>query len=246
MTTKSFDAFLTRVTEQMKSKEGKHLVQKELHSHLLQSKKANMRAGYSEGEAEVNAISRMGDPVQLGKKMNKLHRPLIDWWMLALVGGLFLLSFVPFLLVDIQAMRVELQLLSVFISFIFMFSLMLIDFRKILTKWKWFLGVAIFYIIFFCLGTITELPYMYYSFGLLKFEIFGVRIPHQWFLMLIFIGLVGYISNVQINSYKQLIPLFIIMWFPILLIGKHLGPFLSILLVMITLTVVAFSSLTKN
>ncbi|WP_413377637.1 permease prefix domain 1-containing protein [Alkalihalobacillus sp. 1P02AB] len=246
MTTKSFDAFLTRVTEQMKSKEGKHLVQKELYSHLQQSKKANMRAGYSDEEAEVNAISRMGDPVQLGRKMNKLHRPLIDWWMLALVGGLFLLSFVPFLLVDIQAMRVETQLFSVLLSFICIMGLMFFDFRHLIIRWKWFLALAAAYILLFLVGSLFNMPFIYNVYGLEKLYLFGLRIPHQWFIFFLFIGLVGFLAFARITSFKKTWPLFMSIWSPVFLLGNDLGPFLTLLHLVVSFMLIIFSSLNRE
>ncbi|KMK78139.1 permease prefix domain 1-containing protein [Alkalihalobacillus pseudalcaliphilus] len=241
-----FNRYLDKVTAQIRSKEGQRLVKKELHSHLRQSKQANMRSGLTEEESEQKAVLTMGDPVQLGKGMNKLYRPLVDWWMLFLVMGIFVLSFAPYFLVEIQAMRFEAQFISVLLSMLFLFGFMYIDFRKILFYWKWFIGAAFLYIWLFLVGITLHSSYIYHMHVLAKFQFFGVKIPHQWFIILIFIGLIGYMTHMKITTFKQMIPIFILMWLPVMVMADYLSPFLSLLLLFLVVVLVIFSPIVKK
>ncbi|PKG23169.1 FtsW/RodA/SpoVE family cell cycle protein [Niallia nealsonii] len=89
------NSFLSEVTSQIKSKEAKAFVDKELRMHIKQIKVRLLKKGLKETEAEDKAVKQMGNPFQLGRDLNKLHRPKIDWVMFGLLLLAFGFGFLP-------------------------------------------------------------------------------------------------------------------------------------------------------
>ena len=81
----AINQFLDAVTSQIRSKEAKSYVNAEISQHVANAKKAWMKKGFNESEAEAKAVQEMGSPVILGQSLNQLHKPKIDW---LLVTGL--------------------------------------------------------------------------------------------------------------------------------------------------------------
>lgn len=72
---KNIDVFLKEVTNQIKSKRAKRNVETELEYHLTRTKRQLMEKGFTEEDAEEIAIENMGNPIMIGKELNKLHTP---------------------------------------------------------------------------------------------------------------------------------------------------------------------------
>ncbi len=87
--------FLHQVTSYIRSKEARRFVEEELQHHLNESKQAWMNKGYSVKEAEEKAIAEMGSATQLGKSMDKIHKPKWDFWLIGAVVLLMAASFMP-------------------------------------------------------------------------------------------------------------------------------------------------------
>ena len=59
-------------------------IEEELKEHLQDSIQNLLEEGFSYEEAEKQAVLHMGDPVETGKMLNKVHRPLLGYfWMLS-------------------------------------------------------------------------------------------------------------------------------------------------------------------
>ena len=71
----SSDKFLKQVMSYIRSKEARAYVHEELKQHMEHSKWAWQKKGYSAEDAEQKAIEEMGSPSQIGKSMDKIHRP---------------------------------------------------------------------------------------------------------------------------------------------------------------------------
>ena len=91
--------FLEEVTQFIKSKEAKIYVASELDSHLQKTKNDWLKHGLSDEEAEEKAVEQMGNPAKLGKELNKLHRPKVDWLLVSLLAAVMGLGFLPLLFV---------------------------------------------------------------------------------------------------------------------------------------------------
>ncbi len=90
--------FLENVVIRIKYKPIRNDISEELKSHIEEIKDEYLEEGYAEKEAEEKAISQMGDAEDIGKKLNKIHRPRLDWKMLIIICILlafgFLVTFV--------------------------------------------------------------------------------------------------------------------------------------------------------
>jgi cell division protein FtsW (lipid II flippase) len=145
--------FINEVTDQIKSKEAKAYVARELSYHLKEAKNTWMEKGLSEGEAEEKAVEQMGSPTKLGIQMNKLHRPKVDWWLVILLTTALGLSFLP--MVSLGYMEdwhyIIYKILIVLIGVTATVGVMLVDYRK----WKklgWLfytIGVLLLFILMF-------------------------------------------------------------------------------------------------
>jgi len=89
--------FLNEVCEQIKYKPIRNEIAEELESHLEEAKENYIEEGIEEGEAEEKAIIQMGEAQEIGKRLNKIHKPKFNWQLLILTIILlefgFILSF---------------------------------------------------------------------------------------------------------------------------------------------------------
>lgn len=89
--------FLNTVCEQIKYKPIRNSISEELENHIEESKENYIQEGLEEQEAEEKAIIQMGDAEKIGKKLNKIHKPKLDWRLLIiliiLLGFGFLVAF---------------------------------------------------------------------------------------------------------------------------------------------------------
>ncbi|MFJ7933840.1 FtsW/RodA/SpoVE family cell cycle protein [Sporosarcina sp. NPDC096371] len=93
-------SFLGEVRDQIRSKEAKDFVSAELNHHLKAAKNKWIEKGMDETEAEEKAVVQMGSPITLGQKLNKLHRPKVDWLTVMLLVTTLGLGFLPILFMD--------------------------------------------------------------------------------------------------------------------------------------------------
>jgi len=74
--------YLKSLTEQIRNKYARELVAEEITAHIEDQKEAFLLDGKSEEEAEKLAVKEMGNPVEAGSQLDKVHRPKTDVWML--------------------------------------------------------------------------------------------------------------------------------------------------------------------
>jgi hypothetical protein len=86
------DRFLKMVCSQVKYK-GAHLsISDELRNHILDRICDFVDSGYDEETAVKKALEAMGDPEDIGKKLNKLHKPYLGWLLSAINVSIVLLG----------------------------------------------------------------------------------------------------------------------------------------------------------
>ena len=72
----------------------REVIENELQNHLEDSICDLMEEGISREEAEAQAVAQMGDPVEVGKQLNKEHHPVLGYmWMLSNILLIFILPF---------------------------------------------------------------------------------------------------------------------------------------------------------
>ena len=77
--------FLDSVCEQIKYKPIRKNISEELQNHIEESKENYIKEGLEEQVAEEKAIKQMGEAQEIGKKLNKIHRPKLDWKLLLIL-----------------------------------------------------------------------------------------------------------------------------------------------------------------
>lgn len=77
--------YIQKVTEQIRCKRALPLVTKELEDHIEDQKSDYIEAGMNDAEAEEAAVLEMGDPVEVGVDMDRIHRPKMAWKMIGLI-----------------------------------------------------------------------------------------------------------------------------------------------------------------
>lgn len=84
--------FLDNVCKEIKYKPANKTISDELESHIEEIKEENICKGMSVEEAENNAVKQMGDAKKIGKKLNKIHKPKLDFITLILAGIMIILG----------------------------------------------------------------------------------------------------------------------------------------------------------
>lgn len=77
--------FLNKVCEEIKYKPVRNGIFEELEQHINEIKEENTNKGMQEESAEEKAVLQMGDAQQIGKRLNKIHRPKLDWKLIILI-----------------------------------------------------------------------------------------------------------------------------------------------------------------
>lgn len=128
---KKGERFLKEVTNHIKSKEAKDLVATELDFHLKQAKNMWIEKGLSEEVAEDKAVEQMGSPIKLGRELNKLHKPKIDWFLLILLVAAMGLGFLPIVALGHTNDLLLNKVIFVILGIATAIGMMLLDYRKL-------------------------------------------------------------------------------------------------------------------
>ncbi|MCK9268619.1 MAG: FtsW/RodA/SpoVE family cell cycle protein, partial [Alkaliphilus sp.] len=78
--------FLNDVCEQIKYKSTHGHISEELQCHIGKLADKYIENGMDENEAVKKAVKQMGDPVDIGRKLDKIHRPKTEWSIISLIG----------------------------------------------------------------------------------------------------------------------------------------------------------------
>ena len=82
---------------QIRNKKARDLVSEEVEAHIDDQVEAYRQKGMKDRDAEYKAVCEMGDPVETGVSLDRVHRPRMSWGMIILIGiinaiGLVVLS----------------------------------------------------------------------------------------------------------------------------------------------------------
>ncbi|MER1987741.1 MAG: FtsW/RodA/SpoVE family cell cycle protein [Solibacillus sp.] len=203
--------FLQQVTSFIRSKEARGYVEEELQQHLAHAKKAWITKGYSDKEAEQKAIAEMGSATQLGKAMDKIHRPKWDFWLIGAVLLLIAASFIPILTADytvqfgqdITSFFVERKIIHTLVALITIATIMYVDYRKIER-----FSTVIYAVALLLLVMILYMPNRSIQ-GEAMLAIGPIRMQAWTVLPLLLVAFVGFFTKRKWNSW-QLLGLFIL------------------------------------
>ena len=191
--------FLEKVCNEIKYKPIREEISKELENHIEESKEAYIHKGESEENAINKAISDMGDAEVIGKTLNKIHKPKLDYKLIILF--LILLCF-TFLVAGIKTTSHVFSegegpffiktIVYLIIGFIVGLAIYFMDYMKII-KYSNYIYIAssilIIYTVLFSNYQVNGIPYLNVG-NIFTVSISTVAMP------LFLISFIGFIQNV--------------------------------------------------
>ena len=88
------EEYLQILTDQIRCRMARDAVKEEYCAHIEDQMQDFMSEGMDRKEAEKAAVKEMGDPVETGNELDRIHRPVMPWGMIALVAALSIIGFV--------------------------------------------------------------------------------------------------------------------------------------------------------
>ena len=166
--------FLNTVCEQIKYKPIRNSISEELENHIEESKENYIEEGMQEEEAEEKAIVQMGNAEEIGKKLNKIHKPKLDWKLLiiliVLLGFGFLVAFTRASSIVSDGYDTEnvigRYICALIAGSIFSIFIYFIDYTKIMKYSNIFYIIATLFVVYsflFGININNGLPYIYIS-----------------------------------------------------------------------------------
>ena len=80
------EEYLRKVLDQIRCKKARPYIEQELRDHLEDQVCENISQGMDQEKAIDEAVKDMGDPVETGIMLDKVHKPQVAWKLVALVG----------------------------------------------------------------------------------------------------------------------------------------------------------------
>lgn len=78
----SEESYISAVLGQIRWKKARPVIQKELEGHIEEHRLEAEKSGIDDAAALENAVTAMGDPLETGRRLDRLHRPRVDVLML--------------------------------------------------------------------------------------------------------------------------------------------------------------------
>lgn len=144
--------FLNQVCAQIKYKPICQEISEEMENHLTEAKETYMLEGMQEIEAEQEAMKQMGNAEEIGKRLNKIHHPKLDWKLLMNIAILMCFGVLVLFIKGKSTDRLDRILFRYGYSLIFgmMASICIyfMDYRKLLKASKYLYWLATLLVIF--------------------------------------------------------------------------------------------------
>lgn len=195
--------FLNNVCEQIKYKPIRNEIAEELENHIKEAKENYIQEGIEEIEAEEKAISQMGKAEEIGKKLNKIHKPKLDWKLLIMVvitlAFGFLVAFTRAIKYEIISLGGETRAIIVFaictvIGLLLSIGIYFFDYRKLQKHAKYLYTLATAIIIFSIIFSTNTYRRVYLNFGIARVSPAILTMP------LYIMAFVGFIQNLKEQS----------------------------------------------
>lgn len=88
------EEFIKTITEQIRYEKVRNHVARELSDHISDQAQAYEASGESHEKALERAVREMGDPVEIGVALDRIHRPRTDWRMLVMAFAFSILGLI--------------------------------------------------------------------------------------------------------------------------------------------------------
>ena len=86
------EEYMEKLISQIRCKKARPYIAEEIRDHIEEQMADNKENGMSDEEAEKNAVLDMGDPVEVGISLDRIHKPKIGWNVIVIVGIISLLA----------------------------------------------------------------------------------------------------------------------------------------------------------
>lgn len=96
------DEYLKILLEQIRCKKARPYIRQELQNHLEDQIAENIRAGMNYESAEKAAVKDMGDPVETGISLDRLHKPQIAWKLFFVIALISIVGIVTHVMIAAQ------------------------------------------------------------------------------------------------------------------------------------------------
>lgn len=96
------DDYLNALTDQIRYKKARSTVADEIRSHIEDQTAAFLDEDMDEENAEKMAVQEMGDPIETGIALDRIHRPRMAWGMIGLVALLSITGLILQYLVQLE------------------------------------------------------------------------------------------------------------------------------------------------
>lgn len=195
--------YLNSICEQIKYKPIRGEISKEIEGHIVDLKQEYINDGIKEDLAEKKAIEQMGNPEEIGKKLNQVHKPKLDLRLIFITIILlcfgFLVSFIRtcHLLTNGNETNAMIKyILFLIIGVLLSIPIYFIDYRKILKYSNILYAIASGLIIWTLLFgvNINGIPHLYISSTASSISPVIIAVP------LYIISFVGFINNLNKES----------------------------------------------
>ena len=147
------EEYLQTVLEQIRCKKAHELIRQEMEVHLEEQICDYMAEGMTREEATEAAVKDMGDPVETGVELDRIHRPKIEWQIVILVGiivtfGLVLQYFLlknvatieGFGMDDFRVVNIQNSMCYTVFGFLVMILIYRLDYTWVGRYAKWLMG----------------------------------------------------------------------------------------------------------
>lgn len=135
------EEYLKVLVEQIRCKKARPYICQEFKEHLEDQIATNISEGMDHESAEKAAVKDMGDPVETGISLDRIHKPQIAWKILLLIGLISVVGIVIHWLINMQVEGVDAHVsgkyaIHVALGIIVMMVLYLIDYTVLAQVFK--------------------------------------------------------------------------------------------------------------
>ncbi|MDD2978663.1 MAG: FtsW/RodA/SpoVE family cell cycle protein [Hespellia sp.] len=109
--------YLELLESQLRCKKAREMVMEEVKAHIEDQREEFLKEGMSTQEALEEAVREMGDPVETGVMLDRIHRPQMEWKFLTLILGISLLSMVMQGILGGRILQVAFSLVGILVMF---------------------------------------------------------------------------------------------------------------------------------
>ncbi|EHQ6780349.1 FtsW/RodA/SpoVE family cell cycle protein [Listeria monocytogenes] len=214
MSSAIFEEYLGKVIAKVKSKQAHSMIKKELSNHLEELSHSFQKRGLSIEDADKKAMQEMGDPSAVGKNMNQLHKPRMDWLLIALFILLAGIGFLPLMsdVVSPNSFFIKKQIVWLALAILALIGFLFFDYRKLKNLWMYFYAAAlILFFTPFLVGVSLTGGGRWVSLG-------GIMIDSPAIsLFLFFLAWAGIFTKVtDFKGWKKIVMLLILFWAPVI------------------------------